>query len=167
AGRPGRRAAVGGGLGPAATHRPAGAGAHHGALGHGAPHRLRARSGRDAAPAGAGGQAAGAVRPGRDAPHRRRASAASAAPAFARRAPAAGHRRPAQLLETHLAGGAPGNEGALPEAPVAGGSLDRARDPPGQAARMNGAAPPRLPTRTLNAAPATLSRDPTPCRITP
>src|SRR3546814_9023782 len=56
-------------------------------LGHAAPHRLRHLRRRPCRAAGAGGEAAGIVRPGRHAAHRRRPRAADRAPAFAGRPP--------------------------------------------------------------------------------
>src|SRR5690606_29774249 len=114
---------------------PPGPGAHRRAVGHGAPHRIRARIRRHAAAAGARGQAAGTVRPGRHAAHRGRPRAAGAAPAVACGSPGAGAPRPAELLGTHMAGSAQGNEGPLSQAPVAGRPVVGDGDAPGQAAR--------------------------------
>src|SRR5690606_15242988 len=104
----------------------------------------------------------GAVRPRRYAAHRRRPRAAHAAPALARRPPAAGDAGPARVLGPHLAGGAQGDEGPLPEASLARGSLERAADAPGEAARLNGAAPRgRAYTRAQRAAAQTVATPPT------
>src|SRR5690606_15896663 len=80
------------------------------------------------------GQAAGTVRSGRHPAHRRRSRPAHPAPALAGWPAAAGDPRPARVLGPHLPGGAQGNEGSLSEAPVAGRSVERHRDPSGEAA---------------------------------
>src|SRR6185437_17090990 len=90
---------------------------------------------RRAAAAGAGGEAAGVVRPGRYATHRRWPGAADPAPAVAGRPAVAGHPGSAQFLGEHLRRGEEGDEGPLPAPPVAGRPLDGYGDPPGQAAR--------------------------------
>src|SRR5690606_22716986 len=70
--------------------------------------------------------------------HRRRPGGADPAPALPGGPAAAGHPRPARVLGAHLAGGAHGNEGALPEAYVAGGPLGRPAHPQGKAAALTG-----------------------------
>src|SRR5690606_39371907 len=66
---------------------------------------------------------------------RRGPRAADPAPAVAGRPAAAGDGRPARVLGAHLSGSEEGDEGALPEAPVAGRSVERDGDAPAQAAR--------------------------------
>src|SRR5690606_7506178 len=60
---------------------------------------------------------------------------ADPAPALAGRQADAGHARPAQLLGTHLPGGAQGAQGPLSEASMAGRSMGCDTDAPRQAAR--------------------------------
>ncbi|KAG0920000.1 hypothetical protein G6F32_015822 [Rhizopus arrhizus] len=75
---------------------------------------------RRTAAAGAGGETAGTVRPGRHPTHRRWPRAVDPAPALAWRPPTAGHPGPAQFLGKHLRRSEEGNDGPLPAPSVAG-----------------------------------------------
>src|SRR4029079_10220073 len=77
---------------------------------------------------GRGGEAAGAVRPGRDAAPGPARGAGAAVPARPQRPSRAADARPAQLLGPHVPGGAQGAARPLPEAPLAGGPMERTAD---------------------------------------
>ena len=77
-----------------------------------------------------GGEAAGAVRAGRDAAPRSPAATGGARTAGAERTAGADDTRPSQLLGPHLPRGAKGTARPLSEASVAGRSLDGDANPP-------------------------------------
>ncbi|GAE56365.1 hypothetical protein XPR_3000, partial [Xanthomonas arboricola pv. pruni MAFF 301420] len=122
-------------VGPPPADRPPRAHPHQRALGHGAADRLRPRPRRATVAAGAGGQAAGTVRPGRNPAHRRRPYPADPASALARRTPVAGDAGFEELLGHHVPGCQEGDEGAVSQTSVAGRSMDRDCNASGKTAR--------------------------------
>ena len=80
------------------------------------------------------GEAAGALRPWRHAAHRRTRGAGAPRPDRAQRPAGADDARSSQLLGTHVPGGAQGAARPVPEAPLAGRSVDGRPDRANEAA---------------------------------
>src|SRR5699024_10493295 len=118
--RPAPPAALAGGRRP----RTPGPGAARRPVGEHRPHRLPGPCG-PGRPARGRGEAAGAVRPRRHPPPGARTGARAVPPAVPGPSAARRHRRPALLLGRAVPGRAQGDARPLPEASLAGGSVDR------------------------------------------
>ncbi|QNM59216.1 hypothetical protein XHV734_0361 [Xanthomonas hortorum pv. vitians] len=122
-------------MGPPPGNRPPRAHPDQRALGHGAADQLRRRSRRATVAAGAGGQVAGTVRPGRNSAHRRRPHPVDLAPALARWATVAGHTGSEELLGHDVSGSQEGDEGAVSQTSMARRSVDRGGNAQSKTAR--------------------------------